>query len=51
MTVCVFEFGVYILEDVVGVAVVCGKCGRYWTPRTRAEVVVAVNAVGDVTGR
>ena len=31
------EFGIYILEDLVGAAVVCGMCGRYWTTRTCAE--------------
>jgi hypothetical protein len=44
------EFGVYILEDVVGVAV-CVACAGGLDTRTRAEVVVAVTAVDDVTGR
>jgi len=39
------EFGIYILENVVGAAVACGKCGRYWTTRTCAGAVVAVAAV------
>ena len=30
------EFSIYILEDVVAAAVVCGMCGRYWTTRTCA---------------
>ena len=37
-----------MLEDVVGVAVVCGMCGRFWTP---VHVQVSCGCSGEVTSR
>ena len=42
LTVYLREFGIYILEDVVAAAVVCGMCGSYWTTRKCALAFAAV---------